>query len=82
MPRVVVAMPAHRAAAAPERGIPVDVHPENRGYGGNQKTCYSDALADNADVAVLLHPYYQYDPRAVPLLIAPIIARHADMTLQ
>jgi 2-polyprenyl-3-methyl-5-hydroxy-6-metoxy-1,4-benzoquinol methylase len=56
------------------------VHHENRGYGGNQKTCYTEALREGADIVVLLHPDYQYDPKAVPLLIAPIIAGDADMT--
>jgi glycosyltransferase involved in cell wall biosynthesis len=41
----------------------VFVHEENRGYGGNQKTCYAAALAQGADVVVMLHPDYQYDPR-------------------
>ena len=41
----------------------VYVHDQNRGYGGNQKTCYSAALAQGADVVVMLHPDYQYDPR-------------------
>jgi 2-polyprenyl-3-methyl-5-hydroxy-6-metoxy-1,4-benzoquinol methylase len=61
-------------------GIQVHVHPENRGYGGNQKTCYTRALEDGADIVVLLHPDYQYDPKAVPLLIAPILGGYADMT--
>ena len=61
-------------------GIRVYVHPENRGYGGNQKTCYTRALQDGADIVVLLHPDYQYDPKAVPLLIAPILGGYADMT--
>lgn len=74
------ASPDDTAEVARQMGIPVHVHPENRGYGGNQKTCYSEALADDADVVVLLHPDYQYDPKAVPLLIAPILAGHADMT--
>jgi len=47
---------------------------------GNQKTCYAEALAAGADIVVLLHPDYQYDPAAVPLLIAPIVAGDADMT--
>jgi glycosyltransferase involved in cell wall biosynthesis/2-polyprenyl-3-methyl-5-hydroxy-6-metoxy-1,4-benzoquinol methylase len=68
------------AALARNLGINVFVHPENRGYGGNQKTCYQEALRGGADVVVLLHPDYQYDPRAVPLLIAPILAGRADMT--
>ena len=61
-------------------GLRVDVHPENRGYGGNQKSCYRLALDADADIVVLLHPDYQYEPRAVPLLIAPILAGEADMT--
>ena len=56
------------------------MHPVNRGYGANQKTCYSLALASDADIVVLLHPDYQYEPKAVPLLIAPILAGDADMT--
>ena len=61
-------------------GLQVDVHPENRGYGGNQKSCYRLALDADADIVVLLHPDYQYEPKAVPLLIAPILAGDADMT--
>jgi 2-polyprenyl-3-methyl-5-hydroxy-6-metoxy-1,4-benzoquinol methylase len=74
------ASPDNTVARARELGIRVFVHPENRGYGGNQKTCYVRALREGADVVVLLHPDYQYDPKAVPLLIAPILAGHADMT--
>jgi SAM-dependent methyltransferase len=74
------ASPDNTAELARELGITVFVHPENRGYGGNQKTCYTRALEEGADVVVLLHPDYQYDPKAVPLLIAPILAGHADMT--
>ena len=44
---------------AKELGISVFVHPENRGYGGNQKTCYTEALKNNADIVVMLHPDYQ-----------------------
>lgn len=61
-------------------GLQVHVHPLNRGYGANQKSCYSLALASDADIVVLLHPDYQYEPKAVPLLIAPILAGDADMT--
>ncbi len=46
-------------------GIEVVVHPENRGYGANQKTCYSEALSRGADIVVMLHPDYQYDPRLI-----------------
>lgn len=74
------ASPDNTVALARELGIRVFVHAENRGYGGNQKTCYTQALEDGAEVVVLLHPDYQYDPKAVPLLIAPILAGYADMT--
>ena len=46
---------------------------QNRGYGGNQKTCYDAALAAGADVVVMLHPDYQYDATRIPALIAPIV---------
>ena len=59
-------------------GIPVQRHPENRGYGGNQKTCYDWALERGADAVVLLHPDYQYAPHRVPALLEPIRAGRAD----
>jgi glycosyltransferase involved in cell wall biosynthesis len=62
-------------------GLKVIVHVQNRGYGGNQKTCYIEALRDGADVVVMLHPDYQYDSRLVPQLIAPIQTREADLVL-
>jgi len=62
-------------------GLKVIVHVQNRGYGGNQKTCYIEALRDGADVVVMLHPDYQYDSRLVPQLIAPILAGEADLML-
>lgn len=43
-------------------------HPENRGYGGNQKTCYSEALELGADIVIMLHPDYQYTPRLIPAM--------------
>jgi glycosyltransferase involved in cell wall biosynthesis len=49
-------------------GLKVIVHPTNKGYGGNQKTCYRAALEDGADVVVMLHPDYQYNPKLVPYL--------------
>src|SRR5205085_399386 len=67
-------------ADARKLNITVYVHDENRGYGGNQKTCYRRALEHGADIVVMLHPDYQYDPTAVPLLIAPLLAGRADMT--
>jgi glycosyltransferase involved in cell wall biosynthesis len=50
-------------AEAARLGVPFVVHPRNRGYGGNQKTCYTEALARGADIVVMLHPDYQYSPK-------------------
>jgi glycosyltransferase involved in cell wall biosynthesis len=74
------ASPDNTVELARSLGITVYVHPHNRGYGGNQKTCYTMALQEDADIVVMLHPDYQYEPKAVPLLIAPILAGDADMT--
>jgi glycosyltransferase involved in cell wall biosynthesis len=56
-------------------------HPHNVGYGGNQKTCYLEALQRGADVIVMLHPDGQYESELIPALIAPIVAGEADMVL-
>lgn len=62
-------------------GLDVVVHIQNKGYGGNQKTCYLKALEDGADIVVMLHPDYQYDSTLVPELIKPIQEGKADMVL-
>ena len=49
-------------------GVQVETHPVNRGYGGNQKTCYRLALAAGADIVIMIHPDYQYTPQLVPAL--------------
>lgn len=61
--------------------IKVIRHPHNVGYGGNQKTCYFEALRDGADIVIMLHPDYQYDPCKIPEMIAPILDRKADIVL-
>jgi glycosyltransferase involved in cell wall biosynthesis len=48
--------------------IHVEVHPQNRGYGGNQKTCYRLALAADADIVIMIHPDYQYTPALIPAM--------------
>ncbi len=48
----------------------VEVHPMNRGYGGNQKTCYRLALEAGADIVIMIHPDYQYTPKLVPAMAA------------
>lgn len=62
-------------------GLKTVVHIQNKGYGGNQKTCYLEALKEGADIVVMLHPDYQYDSTLVPALIAPIQRGEADMML-
>mgnify|MGYP003341389521 CR=1 FL=1 len=62
-------------------GIHTIIHPENRGYGGNQKTCYSEALAKDADVVVMLHPDYQYDPKLLLAMSSMIIDGPYDCVL-
>ncbi len=62
-------------------GIEVILHQQNRGYGGNQKTCYDAALEAGAEVVVMLHPDYQYDATRIPALIAPILAGDKDLML-
>ncbi|SRR3989339_409276 len=59
-------------------GLKVFVHPKNRGYGGNQKTCYSEALKLNADIIVMVHPDFQYDPKMIPDLIQPLLRGESD----
>jgi glycosyltransferase involved in cell wall biosynthesis len=54
-------------------GTKVHVHAVNRGYGANQKTCYALALDEGADVVVMVHPDYQYTPKILPALVAPIV---------
>ncbi len=57
---------------AREMGLSVIEHPRNRGYGGNQKTCYRYALERGADIVVMIHPDYQYDSRVIPHAIGII----------
>jgi glycosyltransferase involved in cell wall biosynthesis len=56
-------------------------HPHNVGYGGNQKTCYMEALQRGADVVVMLHPDGQYEPTLIPHLVEPILRGEADLVL-
>lgn len=57
------------AALAKKLGLTVFVHPTNKGYGANQKTCYKEALSRGADVVVMIHPDNQYDARLAPMLV-------------
>jgi glycosyltransferase involved in cell wall biosynthesis len=62
-------------------GLSVVIHVQNRGYGGNQKTCYLESLKEGADVVVMLHPDHQYDSRLVPDLVRPILEGRAEMVM-
>jgi glycosyltransferase involved in cell wall biosynthesis len=65
-------------AVAEELGLHVVTHDRNRGYGGNQKSCYTAALARGADIVVMLHPDYQYSPRLVRAMASMIASGHYD----
>ncbi|HUP49612.1 MAG TPA: glycosyltransferase family 2 protein [Thermoanaerobaculia bacterium] len=62
-----------------ELGIRTIVHARNRGYGGNQKTCYRTALDEmDADIVVMVHPDHQYDPKIIPQLVQPLLRGDCD----
>jgi glycosyltransferase involved in cell wall biosynthesis len=62
-------------------GIATVSHERNRGYGGNQKTCYTAALARGADIVVMLHPDYQYTPKLVTAMASMIASEEFDVVL-
>jgi glycosyltransferase involved in cell wall biosynthesis len=61
--------------------IPLILHEMNKGYGANQKTCYAAALAADADIVVMLHPDYQYEPRLVTAMAGMIASDVYDMVI-
>ncbi|MFA5437786.1 MAG: glycosyltransferase family 2 protein [Candidatus Omnitrophota bacterium] len=65
-------------AIANRLGLKVFSHKSNLGYGANQKTCYLKALEMEADIVVMVHPDYQYDPLSIPELVKPILDQKAD----
>jgi glycosyltransferase involved in cell wall biosynthesis len=68
-------------AVAARLGIETHRHPVNLGYGANQKTCYRLALADGADIVVMLHPDYQYEPRLVTAMAAMVASDVYDVVI-
>lgn len=66
---------------AKDLGLEVAIHPRNRGYGANQKTCYTMALSEGADIVVMIHPDYQYDSSKTADLIKPITEGRFDVML-
>ena len=71
----------HTVNVAKSLGLTVFVHPNNLGYGGNQKTCYWEALKDKPDVVVMLHPDYQYDATRLRELVEPILHKRYDVMI-
>jgi glycosyltransferase involved in cell wall biosynthesis len=68
-------------AVARELGLKTFVHSTNLGYGANQKTCYKEALRAGADVVVMLHPDYQYDPRLITAMASMVTSGAFDVVL-
>jgi glycosyltransferase involved in cell wall biosynthesis len=68
-------------AVAERLGIRTHRHPDNRGYGGNQKTCYALALDAGADIVVMLHPDYQYEPRLITAMAAMVASDVYDVVI-
>ncbi len=66
---------------AKKLGIDVFAHKKNLGYGGNQKTCYQEALKLNPGIVVMIHPDYQYDPKLIPALVEMIKSGNYDCVL-
>lgn len=66
---------------AQELGLPCIVHVRNRGYGGNQKTCYSEAVRRDADIVVMLHPDYQYSPKLLGAMVWLVASGEYDVVL-
>lgn len=66
---------------ARDLGLKVHKHEKNRGYGGNQKTCYREALGLGADIVVMLHPDYQYTPKLIPAMVAMLASGLYDVVL-
>jgi glycosyltransferase involved in cell wall biosynthesis len=67
--------------AAKRLGLTVFVHDKNYGYGRNQQTCYSEALAEGADVVVMLHPDYQYTPLLLTAMASMVAYEVYDVVL-
>ncbi len=68
-------------AIAKKLGLRTYLHRKNLGYGGNQKTCYKNALEINADIIVMLHPDYQYTPKLIPTMVTLLTSGLYDIVL-
>ena len=68
-------------AIAERLGVRTLIHRNNRGYGGNQKTGYQQALQLDADIFIMLHPDYQYTPKLIPAMASMVVSREYDLVL-
>jgi len=66
---------------AEKLGIKTISHFDNKGYGGNQKTCYKYALESGADIIIMLHPDYQYTPKLIPVIVEMLLTDEYDVVL-
>lgn len=66
---------------AKKLNIKTVVHSSNKGYGGNQKTCYREALSTGADIIIMLHPDYQYSPKLIASMAYLLASEHFDVVL-
>jgi glycosyltransferase involved in cell wall biosynthesis len=73
--------PDNTVEVAHTMGLPTIRHDQNRGYGGNQKTCYTEALRHGADIVIMLHPDYQYDPKLLGAMAWMVASGRFDVVL-
>jgi len=71
----------HTVEISKKLGIKTIIHPSNKGYGANQKTCYREALKKNPDMIIMLHPDYQYSPKLIPAMASMISSGLYDVVL-
>jgi len=68
-------------ALAKKLNLKIFLHDKNKGYGANQKTCYKEALKRGADLIVMIHPDYQYDPRLIKYMVSLMEDGYCDVVL-
>lgn len=71
----------HTVKLAEKMNLKTIVHSDNKGYGGNQKTCYKEALKAGADIVIMLHPDYQYSPKLIAPMAYLVASGHFDVAI-
>ena len=71
----------HTVELAKKLNLKTIVHSDNKGYGGNQKTCYREALKAGADIVIMLHPDYQYSPKLIASMAHLVASKHFDVVI-